>query len=192
MVMFLMRQLELTRHMDSRNRLPTAFLSFVRNLYMLWFQYVPRYKKRSEKKKLTAWLTQMSVAARKNRGYLILHALSETLHYCGKIKDELVQAKVQLLIKHFSYISRNEFLLPYIVHPAEVDWNWNVAHVECWMADNNTTCIIRWGREIAIPAYKAHEKAMWDGKNFKERRRAVNDFLQDKIEVRDLDRIRTA
>ena len=54
----------------------------------------PSLQRASQKEGRTVWLTQVSVAARKKGGYPILHVLAEILHYCSKIKDEPVQAKI--------------------------------------------------------------------------------------------------
>lgn len=160
---------EVESHANFRYRRATTFLSFTLALWYLWVEHLDHYVKRSAPKNRTVWLTQVNINARKQRGWPILNALAELNHY--DINYD----------RRFCSIYQNEWLLPFMVHPEEIVWNWKVTDIEQWMEDNNTTSILQWEKMVGDPAFQVHDQARKEGKNFKERRKAVNDFLQDKM-----------
>ena len=171
---FKQRNFQLESHANYRSyRGKTPFLSFTPYLYVLWNDFVPRYKKRSTRnhRNHTTWITQLNVNARCDRGWPILNALREQIHYQTKWTS----------FAGLRETFKNEALLPFKVHAEDIVWTWRVADIDQWLKENKTD-ITGWERKVGARALLVYEQARKQGKGCKERRKVVNDFLQVTME----------
>lgn len=68
-------------------------------------------------------------------------------------------------------------ILPFRVHPEDIVWNWREKDITKWKTKHGKTHM-DWEATVGDPALRLHEQARKEGKDFKERKTVVNEFLR--------------
>jgi hypothetical protein len=145
------RSVSLTNHANWGCRIPSPFISTTSSFAEIVDERVPQLKKRQEKYKgqlINIKVTLIDVRARIAAKMPVLKMTTELDHY--RVRTSYGD--------YMNSFFENEYLCPFVIHPAEIVGTFTWSSVEEWAKENNAP-LERWAKVIGQKAFNEHENA---------------------------------